>query len=100
MAEIFRPVYTATDPKTGNKIRKKSPRWWIRYYTPDGVRHKVKGYTDKRATQALATELEKEAVHTSEGFANRKLAGKPLLAHLEDYRRHLEAKNNNPRYVS
>ncbi len=59
MAEVFRPVYTATDPATGRKVKRKSRRWWIRYYTPDGERHKVKGYRDKKATEAKAAELEK-----------------------------------------
>jgi hypothetical protein len=62
MAEIFRPVYHV-DPATGKRVkasspgavRKKSPTWWIRYYTPDGKRHKVKGYRDKRATESRRT---------------------------------------------
>src|SRR5258708_7695257 len=61
MAEIFRPVYHV-DPATGKRVnagapgavRKKSSTWWIRYYTPDGERHKVKGYPDKKATEAKA----------------------------------------------
>ena len=48
MAEVFRPVYHV-DPSTAKRVnaswpgavRKKSPTWWIRYYTPDGKRHKV-----------------------------------------------------------
>jgi hypothetical protein len=44
MAEVFRPAYSTTDPNTGRKVRRKSPRWWIRYYTLDGQRHKLKGY--------------------------------------------------------
>jgi hypothetical protein len=27
MAEIFRPSYTATDPKTGRNVKRKSPHW-------------------------------------------------------------------------
>ena len=62
MAEVFRPIYTAHDPRTGGRIRKKSPTWWIRYYTPDGYRHKVKGYRDKKATEAMAAELERRGI--------------------------------------
>jgi hypothetical protein len=66
MAEIFRPTYHV-NPATGKRVnagfsgavRKKSPTWWIRYYTPDGKRHKVKGYTDKKATENKAAELER-----------------------------------------
>src|SRR5260370_11620134 len=69
MAEIFRPVYTATDPKTGRKVKRKSRRWWIRYYTPDGVRHKVKGYLDRKATETLAAELVKRGERLAGGPA-------------------------------
>ena len=49
MAEVFRPIYHV-DPATGKRVnagfpgavRKKSPTWWIRYYT-QGKRPKVKG---------------------------------------------------------
>jgi hypothetical protein len=54
VAEIFRPTYTVTDPKTGKRIKKKSRTWHIRYYTPDGQRPRVKGYRDKKATETLA----------------------------------------------
>jgi integrase len=99
MAEVYRPTYTATDPATGKRVKRKSRTWHIRFYTPDGQRHRVKGYRDRRATASLAAELEREAEHNAEGSADRKLARRPLMEHLADYRRHLEAKNNHPRYV-
>jgi hypothetical protein len=53
MAEVFRPAYYV-NPATGKRVAKgfpgavkrKSPTHWIRYYMPDGKRHKVKGYRD------------------------------------------------------
>lgn len=102
MAEIFRPVYTATDPKTGQKVRKKSPRWWIRYYTPDGVRHKVKGYGDKKATETLAAELERRGLREAAGLVDpaEEHAKRPLAEHAEDFRRYLTAKGNTADYVA
>ena len=75
MAEIFRPTYYV-DPATNKRVnsgtpgavRKKSPTWWIRYYTPDGKRHKVKGYTDKKATEAKAAESEPTRNSTCRGY--------------------------------
>src|SRR5215831_16415957 len=98
MAEIFRPIYHA-DPTTGKRVnatapgavRKKSPTWWIRYYTPDGRRHKVKGYPDKKATETRAAEL----VDPAEEHARR-----PLAEHAEDFRRYLAAKGNTAEYVA
>ena len=101
MAEIFRPTYTATDPKTGKKVRKKSPRWWIRYYLPTGERRKVKGYRDRKATEALAADLERKAIRTDAGLTDptEGHARRPLAEHAEDFRRHLTAKGNTPAYI-
>ena len=56
MAEVFRPVYYVTHPETGQRIKRRSKRWHVRYYTPDGRRLRVKGFTDRKATDALAVE--------------------------------------------
>jgi len=65
MAEIFRPSYTTTDPKTGRKVKRQRTHWWIRYYARDAsghpVRRQVQGYTDRTATENLAVRLEREA---------------------------------------
>ena len=62
MAEVFRPTYTVTDPTTGKKSKRKSKTWHVRYYTPDGVRHRVKGYRDKKATETFAAQLERRGI--------------------------------------
>src|SRR5262245_51929246 len=75
MAEVFRPVYYV-DPATGKRcnasaagaVRKKSQTWWIRYYTPNGKRHKVKGYPDKKATETKAADLERRGIRMAEGI--------------------------------
>ena len=102
MAQVYRPPYTHTDPKTGKKVRKRSRTWWIRYYTPDGERPRVKGYKDKKATEALAAELERRAIRLDAGIVDPTdaYAKTPLTDHLADYVRFLEAKGNVPRYVA
>src|SRR5205085_2345235 len=101
MAEIFRPTYTATDPKTGGKVKRKSPRWWIRYYLPSGERRKVKGYPDRKATEALAGELERRGQRLAAGLVDptEEQARRLLSEHAEDFRRHLAAKGNTPAYI-
>src|SRR5260370_32967433 len=99
MAEIFRPVYTATDPKTGRKVKRKSRRWWIRFYTPDGVRHKVKGYLDRKATETLAAELVKRGERLAGGpapplGAHRTTPPRPHAAH---HPRHPPPAGHTPR---
>src|SRR5438874_11299637 len=108
MAEIFRPAYHV-DPATGKRvnagtpgaIRKKSPTWWIRYYTPDGQRHKVKGYPDKKATETKAAELERRGIRLDAGIIEPSdvHAKTPLAEHLADYIRYLTAKGNTGKHV-
>jgi integrase len=109
MAEIFRPVYHV-DPATGKRVnasfpgavRKKSKTWHIRYYTPDGKRHKVMGYPDKKATENKAAELERRGIRVDAGIVDPSEvhAKTPLAEHLADYVRCLAAKGNTAKYVT
>src|SRR5688572_25665008 len=102
MAEVYRPTYTVLNPKTGKRVKKKSRTWHIRYYTPDGQRHRVKGYTDRKATEAKAAQLERRGIRLEAGLADPldEHAAKPLIKHAEDYRRFLSAKGNTEEYVA
>ncbi len=102
MAEVFRPSYTVTDPKTGKRTKKKSRTWHIRYYTPDGERHRVKGYRDKKATENKAAELERRGIRLDAGLVDpcEEHAKRPLADHAEDFRRYLAAKGNTSDYVA
>lgn len=102
MAEVFRPTYTITDPKTGKRVKRKSRTWHIRYYTPDGQRHRVKGYRDKKATENKAAELERRGIRVDAGLTDpsEEHARRPLTEHAEDFRRYLDAKGNTPEYVA
>src|SRR5476651_709649 len=108
MAEVFRPIYHV-DPATGKRVkasfpgavRKKSPTWWIRYYT-QGKRPKVKGYRDRKATENKAAELERRAIRVDAGIVDPSdvHAKTPLAEHAEDFRRYLAAKQNTVDYVA
>lgn len=108
MAELFRPTYYV-DPATGKRcnastagaVRKKSPTWWIRYYLPSGKRLKVKGYTDKKATEAKAAELERRGIREDAGIVEPSdvHAKTPLAEHLADYVRYLTAKGGTAEHI-
>jgi site-specific recombinase XerD len=101
MAEVYRPSYTITDPTTGRRVKRKSRTWHIRYYTPDGVRHRVKGYRDKKATENKAAELERRGIRVDAGLVDpaEEHARRPLVEHADDFRRYLSAKGNTAEYV-
>jgi integrase len=108
MAQIYRPTFYV-DPATGKRVtksfpgaaRRKSKTWHVRYYTSDGQRHHAKGYTDRKATEALAANLERRAARLAEGLTDPldAHAKRPLAEHAEDFRRCLEAKRNTSDYV-
>src|SRR5262245_32228074 len=102
MAEVFRPAYTRTDPKTGKKVKVQSRTWHARYYTPSGERIRVKGYRDKKATEAMAAELERRAARLAAGLADPmdEHAKKPLTEHLGDFIAYLQAKGNTAKHVA
>lgn len=47
MGEVRRPTYTTTDPASGEKVRKQSRVWWIRYYR-NGRRHEESSHSTKK----------------------------------------------------
>jgi site-specific recombinase XerD len=99
MAQVFRPVYTVTNAATGKRLKKKSRTWHVRYYTPDGQRHRVKGYRDRKATETLAAELERRGIRVDAGLVDPAdiHAKRPLAA---EFRRYLAAKGDTEEYVA
>ena len=94
MASIYKKIHSTTDPKTGQKVNKKSKKWWIKYRDADGIVRRVPGCTDKAATLQMAAKREREAELKKAGVndpyeTHRK---RPLLEHLETYERFLRAK--------
>ena len=100
MASIFKQQYTAKDPKTGKRVKKKSKFWYVDYKGLDGIRKRVKGYKDKQATAQLAARLEREAELAAEGIVDKykEHRKRPLKEHLADFKQALIAKGNTPEY--
>ncbi len=100
MASIFKQQYTAKDPKTGKRVKKKSKFWYVDYKGLDGIRMRVKGYKDKQATAQLAARLEREAELAAEGIVDKykEHRKRPLKEHLEEFLSSLQAKGNTPEY--
>jgi len=101
MASIFKQQYTAKDPKTGKRIRKKSIHWYIEYKVQDGIRKRIKGFKDKSATLQLAAKLEKESELAQRGIVDRFKEHRrtPLCKHLEDLNAALLAKGDTARHA-
>jgi site-specific recombinase XerD len=109
MAQVYRPTFYVNSA-TGKRVKagtpdarkRKSPTWHIRYWTPAGVRVRVKGYKDRKATEAYAVELERKADREAAGYADvaEEHARRPLEQHAADFLRGLTAKGNVGAYVA
>jgi len=56
MARLYKKPVIVTDPKTGEKIKTKSKKWWGRYRDENGVERRVPLAVDKGAAQIMLNE--------------------------------------------
>jgi len=57
MASLYKKPITVRDPKTGEKVKAKSKKWWGRYRDSLGRDRRVPLSVDKQAAQAMLNEL-------------------------------------------
>ena len=95
MAQVYRKPYT----KGGKTMYRK--KWYIRYRDPNGKRHDVPGYTDKKATLTYALQLEKKAeqLHTGVITQEDDHQKTPINTHLALFRDFLTKKGCTPKQV-
>jgi integrase len=76
--------------------------WRVEYRDVGGIVRRKRGYADKQATEQLAARLERHAARQREGMVDpfEEHLRRPLADHLADYRRELQARNNEPHYVA
>jgi integrase len=98
---IFRKSYYKIDPKTGEKIKHKYRKWYIKYRDGNGIVRKVPGCTDKAATLQLAAQLERDAERKRVGVADpfESHRKRPLSEHLKSFESFLVAKGNSKKHV-
>ena len=87
--------------KKGDRCRVPSPVWYGQYRDADGRVVRVALVANKAAAEQLLAELVRKA---AQGLArmldpHEAARKRPLAEHLAEYRRHLDAKNNDARYV-
>lgn len=57
MASLYKKPITRTDPKSGQRVKAKSKKWWGRYRDASGVERRVPLASDKTAAQSMLNEL-------------------------------------------
>ena len=101
MANLYKKPVVRKDPKTGNRIKAKSKKWWGRYRDGSGVERRVPLASDKTAAQSMLNEIitreERKAAGLIDQFDEH--AKRLLTEHLNDYRCYLESKENADSHV-
>ncbi len=100
MANLYKKPVIVTDPKTGQKIKTKSKKWWGRYRDENGER-RVPLAVDKAAAHAMLNELVKKVERRAAGLDDpfEKHQRKPLAEHLADFLAHLTNKGSTLDHV-
>ncbi len=100
MARVFRQTYTKRGSK-GRKIVRQTRNFYVEYRDADGILRRVPGYTDRKATEQLAAELERKAARVKSGLLDRcdEQIRRPLSEHLDEWRTALLAKGNTEKHA-
>jgi len=107
---LFKRTFTKIDPKTGQKIvdrktgRPKqflTDKWYGQYRDLGGRVHRVPLATDKVAAQQMLADLVKQSERGFAGVTDpfEKHTWRPLVEHIEDYKKSIEANGRTARYV-
>ncbi len=96
MASIYRPTY-----RKDGKL-KKVRKWYVRYRDHDGKLKCVPGFTDKSATQQLASKLEREAAMIRSGLVEPavRFQHESLDSHLRAFELSLRSKQVSERQIA
>ena len=98
--ERGRPVMCPLTKDARSYLRP-SKKWYFQIRDATGTVRRVMGFSDLKATEQLAAEMERKASRVRSGYTDpaEEHAGRPFAEHLKDYAAHLEAKGNVPRHV-
>ncbi len=90
-------MITAPISKDGQKIILETSKWYIDYRNADGASQRKAGFTDRKATEQLANDLERTAEHIRSGYKPKEHESLtvPILDHLSQFKADLLAKGTS-----
>jgi len=101
VASLYKKPIVVTDPKTGEKVKKKSRKWWGRYRDAMGREKRVPLAGDKAAAQAMLNDLvrrvELERAGRLDPFEEH--LKRPFTEHIDEFEQHLKDKGNSAQHV-
>jgi integrase len=101
MASLYKKPIVKRDPRTGEKVKLKSKKWWGRYRDEHDVERRVPLATDKSAAQAMLNELVVKVERRKAGKLDpfEEHAKRPISEHVDDFEAHLRNKQNTAKHV-
>ena len=113
MADLFKQHivrYLDTDGKRvkagtpgARRVEEESRKWYGEYRDHEGTLQRVPLSADKQAARVMLADLTREAELARRGLADpvrEAQARRPLAEHVLDFRRHLEAKGDEPKHAA
>ena len=102
MANLYKKPVVRTDPKTGERVRTWSKKWWGQYKDASGRLRRHPLAADKTAAQSMLNERVRQVERENAGLvdptdAQRK---RPLKEHIAEYRTYLIHKGVTGKQVS
>jgi site-specific recombinase XerD len=94
MASLYRKPVIATDPKTGQKVKTQSKKWWGQFKDANGKLRRHPLAVDKMAAQAMLHELVRQVEREKAGLIDPtdRERKRPFEQHLADFKAYLENK--------
>lgn len=102
MANLYKKPYYRTDPKTGERVKRLTKKWWGQYKDAGGKLKREPLATDKSAAQAMLNEIVRRVERERAGLVDptEEERKRPISEHVDDYRRYLENKGVTGKQVN
>jgi site-specific recombinase XerD len=101
MASLYRKPIWKTDPKSGERVRANSRKWWGRFKDHDRREKRIPLAADKGAAQAMLNELVRKVERGIAGLEDPfdTHRNRPLSEHVADFKTHLISKGNTAKHA-
>ena len=102
MANLYRKPVFITDPKTGQKIKSPSKKWWGQFKDANGKLRRHPLAVDKMAAQAMLNELVRQVEREKAGIIEPgdRERRRPIGEHVTEFRRLKENRDISEKQVS
>jgi len=101
MASLYKKPTIKTDPKTGNKTKTESKKWWAQYRDAQGTLKRVPLACNKAVAQQMLADIVARIEREKAGIIDPIVTEmkRPIAQHITDFEKHQKSKNNTPNYV-